>query len=90
MCTVLGVAKSTYYKSFDRTKSARETENDKLKATIIRIYKANKGLYGAPRSHHILGTKGFNVSLKRVQRKMIELGLCAITVKNTSLIQMKK
>ncbi|KGM95458.1 integrase [Clostridium botulinum C/D str. DC5] len=81
MCTVLGVARSTYYKSFDKTKSAREGENEGLNSAIKRIYKENKGIYGAPRIHHILGTQGFNVSLKRVQRKMTELGLCAITVK---------
>lgn len=49
MCTVLGVARSTYYKSFDKTKSVREVENDELKAAIIRIYKANRRIYGAPR-----------------------------------------
>ena len=81
MCTVLGVARSTYYKSLDKTKSAREIENKELKAAIMRIYKANKGIYGAPRIHYILGTEGFTVSLKRVQRKMAELGLYAITVK---------
>ena len=81
MCTVLGVARSTYYKSFDKTKSARELENEELKSAIKRIYKENKGIYGAPRIHYILGIEGFNVSLKRVQRRMTELGLCAITVK---------
>ena len=81
MCTVLGVARSTYYKSFDKTKSAREVENEELKAAIIKIYKANKGIYGAPRIHHILTKEGFNVSIKRVQRRMTELGLCAITIK---------
>ena len=81
MCTVLGVARSTYYKSFDKTKSARELENEELKSAIKRIYKENKGIYGAPRIHHILAIEGFNVSLKRVQRRMTELGLCAITVK---------
>ena len=81
MCTVLGVARSTYYKSFDKTKSARELENEELKSAIKRIYKENKGIYGAPRIHHILGIEGFNVSLKRVQRRMTELGLCAVTVK---------
>ena len=75
MCTVLGVARSTYYKFFDKTKSARQLENEELKAAISRIYKANKGIYGAPRIHHILVTEGFNVSLKRVQRKMIKIGL---------------
>ena len=81
MCTVLGVARSTYYKYFDKTKSAREIEHEELKAAIIKIYKANKGIYGAPRIHHILSTEGFNVSLKRVQRKMIELGIYTVTVK---------
>ncbi len=89
MCTVLGVARSTYYKFSDKTKSAREVENDKLKAAILRIYKANKGIYGAPRIHKVLSMEGFNSSLKRVQRKMTELGLCAVTVKNTNLIQIK-
>ena len=38
MCTVLGVARSTYYKSFDKTKSAREIENEKLKVAIYKFY----------------------------------------------------
>ena len=70
MCTVLGVARSTYYKSFDKTKSKRDIENDELKAAIKRIYQENRGIYGTPRIHHILGKEGFNVFLKRVQRKM--------------------
>ena len=37
MCTVLGVARSTYYKSFDKTKSTRELENEELKGYIKRI-----------------------------------------------------
>ena len=81
MCTVLGVARSTYYKSFDKTKSTRELENEELKSAIKRIYKENKCIYGAPRIHYILGIEGFNVSLKRVQRRMSELSLYAITVK---------
>ena len=68
-------------KSFDKTKSARELENEELKSAIKRIYKENKGIYGAPRIHYILGIEGFNVSLKRVQRLMTKLNLCAVTVK---------
>ena len=90
MCTVLGVARSTYYKSFDKTKSTREIENEKLKVAIIRIYKANKGIYGTPRIYHILVTEGFNVSLKRVQRWMTELDLCAITIKKYKTHSSKK
>lgn len=76
MCTVLGVARSTYYKSFDKTKSAIELENEELNAAIKRIYKDNKGIYGAP-----ISIEGFKISLKRVQRRMSELGICAVTVK---------
>ena len=90
MCTVLGVARSTYYKYFCKTKSAREIENEELKKAIIRIYKVNKGIYGAPRIHYILCKEGFNVSLKRVQRKISELSLYSITIKNIALIQLKK
>ncbi len=39
LCVLLGVARSTYYKSFDKTKSARELENEELKSAIKRIYK---------------------------------------------------
>ena len=65
-------------------------ENEELKAAIIRIYKANKGIYGDLMIHHILGTEGFNVSLKRVQGRMSELVVYAITVKNIDPIQVKK
>ena len=41
MCTVLGIARNTYYKAFDKTKSARELENEELKSAIKRIYKTN-------------------------------------------------
>ena len=47
MCTVLGVARSTYYKSFNKTKSARDVENEELKSAIKKIYKENKCIYGA-------------------------------------------
>lgn len=90
MCTVLGVARSTYYKYFNKTKSERELENEKLEVAIKRIYNENKGIYGAPRIHHILSTEGFKVSLKRVQRRMTELGLCAITVKKYKPYTSKK
>ena len=68
-----GIAKSTI---IGWIKDVKE-----IKVAIIRIYKPNKGIYGAPRIHHILVTEGFNVSLKRVQRRMTEFGLCAITIK---------
>ena len=54
MCTILGVARSTYYKAFDKTESEIELENEELKSAIKRIYKENKVIYGSPRIHYIL------------------------------------
>lgn len=44
MSSVLGVERSIYYKSFEKTKSTRKIENWKSKTAIIRIYRANKGM----------------------------------------------
>lgn len=65
ICSILCVTRSTY-KSFDKTKSAREVENEKLKSAINRIYKDSKNIYVPHRIHHIFLKEGFNVSLKRV------------------------
>lgn len=65
MSTVLGVVRSTYYKYFNKTKSIIVLESEELKDAIKRIYKENKGIYGAPRIHHILCMEGVKVSLKR-------------------------
>ena len=46
-----GIAKSTI-----NVKDVKE-----IKAAIMRIYKANKDIYGAPRIHYILATEGFAV-----------------------------
>lgn len=90
ICAVLGVARSTYYKSLSKTKSKREIENEELKVAITRIYKANKGIYDAPMIHPILGTEEVKVSFKRIQRLMKELYLCAITIKKYRPYSSKK
>lgn len=64
MCSVLGVARSTYYKSLEKTESNRDKENSELKVSIQRIYDDNKGRYGAPKIHYILVREGYKVSLK--------------------------
>lgn len=81
MCTVLGVARSTYYKSLNKTDSKRAKENEELKIEIKKIYDDNKGIYGAPKIHHILNQGNYKVSLKSIQRRMTDLGLRSITVR---------
>lgn len=44
----------------------------------MKIYNESKRRYGAPKIHQILCYNGFEVSIKRVQRKMKELGICSI------------
>lgn len=90
MCSVLGVARSTYYKSLEKTESKRTKENEELKLAIQRIYDDNKGRYVSPKIHYILVREGYNVSYKRVQRLMRELNLYAITVKKYKLTSNKR
>jgi transposase InsO family protein len=81
MCSVLGVARSTYYKSLNKTESTRSRENEELKISIQRIYDESQGRYGSPKIHYILASEGLKVSEKRVQRLMRELNLYSVTVK---------
>ncbi|WP_407929227.1 IS3 family transposase [Agrilactobacillus fermenti] len=56
-------------------------ENERLCRLISGIYFENKGIYGAPKIHYLLISRGEHISLKRVQKLMKTLGLRAITVK---------
>ena len=90
MCSVLGVARSTYYKKITGQESSRSKENKILKQAILEIYNENKGRYGSPKIHFLMKQKGYKISEKRVQRFMREMNLYAITVKNTNIVLLKK
>lgn len=77
ICKVLGVPRSTYYAFKSRKPSNRSIENAKLKQEIQTIYDESKGIYGA----HKIIYKKFDISLKRVQKIMKELGLRSIVIK---------
>ena len=81
MCKVLGINRSTYYKVANKVDSARTIENQKLDADILAIYFATKRRYGAPKIHHELLNQCWNISLKKVQRQMAELGIHSIVIK---------
>ena len=81
MCKVLGIRRSTYYKKCNWTTSQREIETQKLDAEIKKIYFDSKKRYGAPKIHNILSSEGRTVSLKRVQRRMVAMGLRSIVIK---------
>ena len=73
--------RSTYYNRVTRNKSKREIENQKLSQEILDIYYDNKRRYGAPKIREKLKAKGWNVSIKRVQRIMKKLGIRSIVVR---------
>ncbi|PAD66028.1 IS3 family transposase, partial [Bacillus sp. 7586-K] len=81
LCSVLGIPKSTFYQSFKKTESNRESENKQLTKRIKEIHEESKMRYGAPKIHKILQKGGFKVSLKRVQRLMKAAGLFSIVRK---------
>ncbi len=81
MCKVLGVPRSTFYKSKNHTPSKREEENEKLLNEIQTLHTESEQRYGAPKIHKQLLKTQFNVSLKRVQRLMKQHSLRSIIVK---------
>lgn len=81
MCRVLGLNRSTYYKSLNHVMSVRASENQKLDEDIMRIYFDTKRRYGAPEIHQVLLSKGWHVSLKQVQRRMATPSIHSIAIK---------
>lgn len=81
LCAVLGIPRSTYYKSKKKTISKRAVENSMLKDRIMQLYNNSKRRYGAPKIHKLLAKDGTQISLKRVQRLMRSMDLKSIVVK---------
>ena len=90
LCKVLGVPRSTYYTKLNHIASNREIENKKIKDEIIKIYKENKGRYGAPKIHVILIRNGFKISLKGTQKLMVQLSIKSIVIKKFKATSNKK
>ena len=65
-------------------------ENKELTKEIIKIHKENNRRYGAPKIHKQLEKKGYQVSLKRVQRLMRKAGIKSIIVKRFVLHPVKQ
>ena len=81
MCTVLKLARSSYYKALICVPSKRFLESESLKSEIKKIWLESKCRYGAPKIHNILIKQGNKISLKRVQRFMKAQDIRSITVK---------
>src|SRR5690242_12711765 len=79
MCRVLEVAVSGFYAWLRRlgAPSRRSQANTGLGEQIVRLYHANRQVYGSPRIHAALRAEGEHCGRKRVARLMRELGLSA-------------
>jgi transposase InsO family protein len=77
MCHVLEVAVSGYYAWLKRPPSRRSQQNTGLGEHIVRIYHANRQVYGSPRIHAALRAEGQSCGKNRVARLMRALGLSA-------------
>jgi putative transposase len=77
MCRVLEVAVSGFYAWLRRAPSRRSQENTGLGERIVRIYQANRQVYGSPRIQAVLRAEGKRCGRKRVARLMREYGLNA-------------
>lgn len=77
LCRVLKVATSGFYAWRGRPGSKQPDEDDRLSVAIRSVFTAHRGNYGAPRITRELRAMGHRVNHKRVERLMLELGLCA-------------
>jgi putative transposase len=77
LCNTLEVSSSGYYAWRSRPASQHCREDARLAAQIQQIFLDARSLYGSPRIHAVLKTRGVHCSRKRVVRLMQQLGLSA-------------
>ena len=70
MCRVLKVSPSGYYAWLGRPMSRRAREDRRLVQEIKEVHQAKRGVYGSPRVHAELKSKGMHHGRKRVARLM--------------------
>jgi putative transposase len=77
LCKTLEVSQSGYYAWRSRPVSQHCREDARLCADIQQIFLDHRQVYGSPRIHAVLKTRGIHCSRKRVVRLMQQLGLSA-------------
>jgi transposase InsO family protein len=76
-CRVLSVSRSGYYQWLDREPSPRLAAAEALAEEIQGVYRENRCVYGSPRIHRVLQSRGRKVSEKTVAKLMKLRQLCA-------------
>lgn len=77
LCDVLGVSKSGYYASIDRSLSPRAQRHERIKAAVAQVHAQSHGIYGSLKITRVLGQQDELESACRntVAAAMRELGL---------------
>lgn len=70
MCRALDVSESGYYAWKERPASEHEREDARLSAEIQQIFQEHRQVYGSPRIHAVLASRGIHCGRKRVVRLM--------------------
>lgn len=82
MCRALDISESGYYAWRERPVSAHEREDARIAAEIQQIFQEHRQVYGSPRIHAALKTRGISCGRKRVVRLMQALGISALPKKS--------
>ncbi|MDG4982529.1 IS3 family transposase, partial [Lactococcus lactis] len=61
--------------------SKTQLRRQHLALKIDQLFKANRGIYGAPKIHHLLLNQGEKVGIKLVQKIMQQLQLKSVVLK---------
>lgn len=82
MCQIFEISRSGYYDWFNKPKSERQLEDEKILEEIMKIREyEKKKVYGYPRIHAELKSKGFGCSKNRVAKIMKNADIKAKTIK---------
>jgi len=79
ICRTLAVAPSTYYAARVRPPSARAVRDEALTDTLVRIHRANFGVYGVRKAWRTLQRLGIDAGRDQVARLMRAVGLVGAT-----------
>ena len=77
MCRLYGVTRAGYYAWRRRGPSRRDQDNADLLQQIVRVHRANRGIYGSPRIWRQLQAEGVAAGENRVARLMRRHGIKA-------------
>jgi len=75
ICGALQVVSSTYYAARSRPPSARQREDQRLSAEVMRVFESNYRVYGRRKIWAQLNREGIPVGRDRVERLMKQAGI---------------